>query len=474
MNRVLKADIAIIGAGSGGLSVAAGAVQMGASVILVEEDKMGGDCLNYGCIPSKALLAAAKTAQLIRNAADFGLVTHDPEIQLNDVMASVQKVIKKIAPHDSVERFEKLGVNVIQAQGIFQDPGTLKAGDYLIKARRFVIATGSSPTIPPIKGLSELPYYTNETIFNLTENPSHLVIIGGGPIGCELAQAFLLLGISVTVIEASTLLPRDEQDMVGLLRDILVKQGLVLHEATRVLACQQLQEKIEILVEKNGEQFSIVGSHLLIATGRTPNLKNLNLDIAKVKYGAKGINVDTRLRSSNPHIYAIGDVIGQYPFTHVASYQASIVLRNILFKIPAKINYRAVAWVTYTHPELAHIGPSSTEAFKHYPHTKLFYADFFDNDRAQTERDTAGKIKLITDKKGQVISVTILGANAGELILPWISIIQSKKTVRNFTDIIVPYPTLNEISKRVAGSYYTPLLFSKRTRWLVRLLTLFG
>ncbi len=474
MNSVIKTDIAIIGAGAAGLSVAAGAAQMGAKVVLIEAGKMGGDCLNYGCVPSKALLAAAKTAQTLRNASVFGITPHEPEIDISRVMASVQSVIKTIAVHDAVERFEKMGVHVISGIASFEDRDTLKVDHQRIQARRFVIATGSSAAIPPIPGLDRIQFYTNETIFNLNENPKHLIIIGGGPISCELGQAFLLLGIKVTVLEAFHILPRDEQDLVSILRDTLIEQGLNLYEKSKILEVKSTTEGIDILIEQEGKKINIQGSHVLVAAGRTPNIKHLNLEAAGIQYNPKGIQVDARLRTSNRRVYALGDVVGPYQFTHIASYHAGIALRNILFRLPAKTNYTAVPWVTYTHPELAHVGLSSADALKQDAQAKILTWDFSENDRAQAEYDTCGKIKLITSKKGRILGVTIVGPQAGELLIPWISAIQGKKTVRCMTDLIVPYPTLSEINKRVAGEYYTPVLFSKRTRRLVWLLNLLG
>lgn len=474
MSLALKTDIVIIGAGAGGLSVAAGAVQMGAEVILIESHQMGGDCLNYGCVPSKALLAAAKTAHNMRHADDFGIQSQQPEIDIPTVMASVQKVINNLAVHDSVERFEKLGVKVLSASATFIDKQTILAGDTLIQARRVVIATGSIPVIPPIPGLTNVKFYTNESIFSLSEHPQHLIIIGGGPIGCELAQAFLLLGVNVTLVEGSTILPRDEQDLVATLRATLVSQGLNLYEHAKVIEVKSCDETIHVALEHAGEEITLSSSHLLIATGRRPHINELNLAAAHIKYSEKGITVNSRLRTSNSHVYAMGDVIGGYQFTHIASYHASIILRNILFRLPAKINYTAVPWVTYTQPELAHVGLSSVDALKQDPQIKIFTCEFANNDRAQTEREAVGKIKLITNKKGLILGVTILGPQAGELLVPWIMAIKYKKTVRALTDIIMPYPTLSEINKRVASEYYTPLLFSKHVKKVVKFLNYFG
>jgi len=471
---MLHVDLCVIGAGSGGLSTAAVAVQMGASVALVEAGKMGGDCLNYGCVPSKSLLAAARRAQDMREAEQFGLSAMEVSVDFSKVMAHVHGVIQTLSANDSVERFTKLGVQVIQKPGTFKDSRTLLAGDTIIKARRFVIATGSSPAIPPIPGLEKVPFYTNETIFDVIKKPEHLIVIGGGPIGCELAQAFLLLGTRVTLLEAFNILPRDEEDLVGVLREELIKNGLTLHERVKITQVNQREGQIDIVFEKEGQQQIVTGSDLLVATGRQANIQGLNLEAAGVCYSKKGIDVNASLRTSNKYIYAIGDVVGPYQFTHMANYHAGIVIKNILFRWPAKVNYYAVPWVTYTGPELAHVGLSSREALKQFPDARVLTWDFTENDRAQAEHRTRGKIKVVTTAKGKILGVSLLGPHAGELLLPWILAVQDKKHIRTMTDVIVPYPTLSEISKRVAGEFYTSLLFSNRIRKLVRFLRIFG
>jgi len=474
MSQSMHCDIAIIGGGAGGLSLAAGASQLGAKVVLIESGKMGGDCLNYGCVPSKSLLSAAKAFYHVKQSDYFGVQTEKLSLDFNKVMQHVKHVITTIEKNDSVERFESLGVNVIQAPGKFIDAKTLQAGDTLIKAKRFVVATGSSPFVPPIPGLDQVHYKTNETIFDLTEQPKHLIVIGGGPIGCELAQAFAMLGSQVTILEGFKILPKDDADCVAIVREQLEKTGITIHENIKVHQVSSSENKvIAVTIEKDGQTDTISGSHLLISTGRRANVQGLELEKANVKYSPKGIEVDERLRSSNKKIYAIGDVAGSFQFTHIANYHAGIVLRNILFRLPAKVDYRAVPWVTYTEPEMAHVGLTA-EAVKDRSDVQITEWPYQDNDRAQAEYETIGKIKIMTDKKARILGVTIVGAKAGELILPWVIAIREKKTLRTFTDTIVPYPTLSELSKRVSGEFYTPKLFSNKTRWLVRLLLKLG
>ncbi|KGP62494.1 hypothetical protein EP47_06195 [Legionella norrlandica] len=468
MNKTIKCDLAIIGGGSAGLSLAAGSSQLGLKVILIESGKMGGDCLNYGCVPSKSLLAAAKAFYNAKHSTHLGLQAKDLKIDFQQVMQHVHQVIDNISEHDSVQRFKSLGVHVIQKTGKFLDPNSLQAGDVIIQAKRFAVATGSSPFIPPIPGLDSVPYLTNETIFDLKEQPKHLIVIGGGPIGCELAQAFAMLGSQVTILEGLNILPKDDKDCVQIIRHQFEMMAIAIHEQTKV---QQIESNadasITVSFEAQSKQWTVSGSHLLIATGRRANIGNLDLEKAGVQYTSQGIEVNNRLQTSNKYIYAIGDVTGPYQFTHMASYQAGIALRNIVFKIPAKINYHAIPWVTYTEPELAHVGMLASEILKR-PDFQVTEWPFVDNDRAQTEGTLRGKIKIITNKKAKILGVTIVGPHAGELILPWVMAIREQKTLRSFTDTIAPYPTLSEISKRVAGEFYAPKLFSSKTRSLVR------
>jgi pyruvate/2-oxoglutarate dehydrogenase complex dihydrolipoamide dehydrogenase (E3) component len=466
----LTPDLCVIGAGSGGLAVAAGAVQMGASVVLIERDRMGGDCLNYGCVPSKSLLAAARLANTWRRGAELGIICEPPRIDFAAVADSVERVIARLAPMDSVERFERLGVRVIKNEARFVDPRTIRAGDALIRPRRFVIATGSAPVVPPIPGLDGVPYFTNETVFANRTPPQHLIVIGGGPIGIELAQAHKGLGANVTVIDAGPLLPRDDPELVALLAGRLGEDGIALKP--RVAVAGIVREGTGITVTlATGER--ITGSHLLVAAGRRPNLAALDLPAAGIAANAAGVVVDARLRTTNRRAFAIGDAAGGPQFTHVALYHAGIVIRNALFRLPARVDYRALPWVTYTDPELAHVGQSETAARAAGPVQVLRWS-FADNDRAHTERDTSGDVKIITGRRGRILGATILGAAAGDLILPWALAIAQKLKIGAMANLIVPYPTRGEAGKRAAGSFYTPSLFAPRTRRLVRLLARFG
>lgn len=474
---LIQTDICVIGAGSAGLSFAAGAAQMGASVVLVERGSMGGDCLNYGCVPSKALLAAGHVAQSMRDAPSFGLRQASPVVDFSQVNQHVHDVINAIAPHDSVERFEGLGVQVIKAKASFVDEKTISAGDQQVRAKYFIIATGSHAFVPPIEGLDSLPYLTNETLFNLKERPEHLVILGGGPIGIEMAQAFSRLGSKVTVIQSHQILPKDDPELVDVIRQKLLKEGVTILEGTRATAATSKSDGVLLHYMQRSSDASeatektVEGSHLLVAAGRRPSLDALNLDAAGVAYSSKGIQVDERLRTSNKRVYALGDAIGKEQFTHMASYHAGIALRNILFKIPAKLSNQTVPWVTYTDPELAHIGLTEDEARKTAGDSlQVLTFPFKENDRAQTEQASEGLIKVFATKRGHVLGVSLVGKNAGEMILPWSLAISKKMKLSDIAGAIVPYPTLNEVSKRVAGSFYTPVLYGPKTKMFVKFL----
>ncbi|WP_022727681.1 dihydrolipoyl dehydrogenase family protein [Fodinicurvata sediminis] len=467
-------DICVIGGGSAGLSVAAGASQMGADTILVERGEMGGDCLNSGCVPSKSLLAAAKAARSGAKAAAFGIAYDPPRIDFEAVQAHVQQVIAGIAPHDSVERFEGLGVRVLRDSASFHSPHELVVGEQRIRARRFVLATGSRALVPPVSGLAETPYLTNESIFALKDCPDHLIVLGGGPIGCELGQAFRRLGARVSLVEMNRLLPREDRQAAELLRERLQAEGVEIHENAGMSAVQKTHDGIQAQLKTERGEATLEGSHLLVATGRQPVTDGLNLEAAEVIHDSRGIKVDARLRTSNRRIFAAGDVAGGPQFTHAASYQAGIILRNALFRLPARVNYAALPRVTYCTPELAQVGLTVEEAQQQGKKVEILQSTFAENDRARCEHATDGFIKIVATRSGAVLGATIIGPQAGELILPWGLAIARRMKLSALAGIIAPYPTLSEISKQVAGSHYTPKLFSSRTRWLVRLLLRLG
>lgn len=473
----IKTDICVIGSGAAGLSVAAGAAQMGAKVVLIErhirDGVMGGDCLHTGCVPSKALLAAAAQAKAMGAGAAFGIAPQPAEVNFARVREHISEVVGTIAPIDSVERFETLGVRVIDAPARFTGPRDVESGSTRVRAKFFVVATGSTAAVPPIPGLLEVPYLTNETIWELPALPEHLIIIGGGPIGMEMAQAFRRLGSDVTVLEGASALGRDDPELSTVVKDSLRADGVDLHEGTHVKSVAREGEQITVIAEKDGAAHMVSGSHLLVAVGRAPTVEGLNLDAAGVVHSSKGITVDGRLRTTNKRIFAIGDVVEGAPqFTHVAGYHAGIVVRNALYRMPAKADLSAVPHVTYTDPELAHVGLTAEAAIREYGKNKVSVLRwaFAENDRAQAERKTAGLIKAVVHKNGRILGASIVGAEAGELIQLWVLAISAKLKIAALTGMIAPYPTRGEVSKRAAGAFYTDFLFGPRNKAIIRML----
>jgi len=475
MAETLKPDICVIGGGSGGLSIAAAAAAFGVPVVLIERHKMGGDCLNTGCVPSKSLLAAGRRAAIMRSAGAFGVTASSIDVDFGKVHDHVQRVIAAIAPTDSVERFAGLGVRVIKGHAKFKDRRTVVVGDVEIRARRVVIATGSTPALPPIPGLDEGPYLTNESVFDLTERPDRLIVIGAGPIGLEMAQAFRRLGSEVTVLEAATPLVKDDPECAAVVLDQLEREGVVIRSGVKVVRVKHASGSVSVTFEDAGGEQTIEGRYLLVATGRKPTTDGLDLDAAGITYDRTGIVVNKRLKTVNRRVYVIGDAAaGQLQFTHAANYHAGLVIRNALFRLPVKVNNDAVPWVTFTEPELAQTGLSEAQARARGIKMRILRWPYHDNDRAQAERETHGHIKVITTVKGKILGATIVGAQAGELIAMWTLAIVQGLNIRSLTGIVLPYPTLSEIGKRAAIDYFTPSLTGPWVRRIIAWLRIFG
>ncbi|MEO0671951.1 MAG: FAD-dependent oxidoreductase [Pseudomonadota bacterium] len=471
----ITTDICVIGAGSGGLSVAAAAAAFGVGVVLIEKHKMGGDCLNYGCVPSKALLAAGKRAKIMRSSEDFGIAAVEPQIDFAKVNAHVKSVIAAIEPNDSVERFTGLGVHVIQAAGRFIDKSTVQAGEKTIKARRFVIATGSGPMVPPIPGLAETPYFTNETVFDNTSRPDHLIIIGGGPIGMEMAQAHRRLGSEVTVLEGQRAMGKDDPELARFVLDAVREEGVTIREGAMVQSVSGSDGAIDVTIKTEAGEETVHGTHLLVAVGRKPNIDSLGLENAGIKFDKRGIDVNKSLVTSNKKVFAIGDCIGGLQFTHVANYHAGLVIRQALFKLPVKTNDGIIPWVTYTDPELAHVGLTEAQAREtHGEKISVLRWPYHENDRAQAERTTGGFVKVVTTKKGQILGASIVGHNAGEVIQMWSLAISQKLKIKAMTDWISPYPTLTEVNKRAAYRFYANAASSPVVRKVVNFMRSLG
>jgi len=471
--ETIVADICVIGGGPGGISVATAAAAFGRRVVLVERHKMGGDCLNYGCIPSKALLAAGKRAHAMRTAAVFGITGIDPEINPRGVHDHVHRVIAAIAPNDSVERLTGLGVRVILAAARFIDKSTVVAGEYRIKARRFVLATGSTPSVPAIPGLDSVPYFTNETIFDNQQRLHDLIVIGAGPVGLELAQAHHRLGSRVTVLEAAKALANEDTELSKIVLEQLGAEGLNIHEGTTVERVESSLGRVRVHVSLNGEKHVVEGSHLIVAAGRKPTTSDLGLEAARIRFDDHGIKVNAGLKTSNRRVFAIGDCIGGAQFTHVAAYHAGLVIRRILFRQPVRVNAGLLPRVTFTDPELAHVGLSETEAAKSGKINVLRWP-YHENDRAQAEHRTTGHIKVVTAKGGRILGATIVGAEAGELIQMWSLAISQKLNIKAMAEWISPFPTLSEINKSVAERYYATAPSDPTVRKVIGFLARFG
>lgn len=473
MVQVLTPDICVIGAGCGGIAAAAAAAAFGVPVVLVEKGEMGGTYLNSGGLPSKALLASARTAEAIRQMKTFGLNVPKPKIDFYQIHDHIRGVIDAAAPNYSAERLTGLGVQVIRGTGRFKDAGTLAVGDDTeIKARRFIIATGSSPAIPTIPGIEETPYLTNETLFDLLACPRHLVVIGATSTGLAFAQAFGRLGAEVTLLNAGQPLAEDDPECTAIVLNQLEREGITVKTGVTISRIKAARSKVNIFIGGAAGEEKIEASHLLVAAGRAPNTVELNLDAAGIKHDPDWIEVDTRLRTTNKKIYAIGDVVGGQ-FAHVAVKHAELVIRDALFRQRAKVRSNEIPRVAYTVPELAHVGLTEAEARQARYDFRILRSSYRENDRARAERQASGHIKVITTKRGKILGATIVGAEAGELISPWTLAISQGMNVRAFADLAVPYPTFSEIGRQAAISYFAPSLarpWIRRIISIVRLL----
>jgi pyruvate/2-oxoglutarate dehydrogenase complex dihydrolipoamide dehydrogenase (E3) component len=468
----VRADLAIIGAGSGGLSVAAGAAQLGLKVVLFEKGEMGGDCLNYGCVPSKALIAAADAAHVAGHSTALGISASGIKVDFAAVMARVHHVIAEIAPIDSQARFEGLGVRVVREAARFRDRRVVESDSLRVTARKVVIATGSRAAVPPIPGLDVVPYLTNESIFELKACPEHLIVLGGGPIGAELGQAFRRLGSRVTLIEADAVLGREDPDAAAVVVDQLKADGVTVLAGRKAVRVEP--GPTVVVSGPEGEQ-RIAGSHLLIALGRQASLDGLNLDAAGVAFDRAGVKTDRSLRTSNRRVFAIGDAAGRGQFTHLAGAHAGLFVRKALFAAPINADSLLVPRVTYTSPELAAVGLTEAQArAAHGDDVRVLVQPFADNDRAQAEGDIRGFAKLIASRRGKILGVTLVGAHAGDHLPLWVLTMTTGLKLSQLTGMIAPYPTRGEINKRLAGQWYTGALFSPATRRLVSVLKRFG
>jgi len=460
-------DIGILGGGSAGLTVAAGAARIGAKTLLIDkENRLGGDCLYYGCVPSKTLIRTAHVYHLMKTAKKFGLPEIDlPLVDYREVGKRIQSVISIIQKHDSKERFCKLGAKVEFGSSTFIDEHTIRLDDRKYNAKIWVIATGSSPAIPPLEGLDATSYITNKEIYSLDRLPKSMIILGGGPIGIEFAQAFIRLGTKVSVVERlSQILSADDKDLTDTLMDILKAEGVEFYLGSTVVSTRDVGDEKEVVFKKDGETKSLMAEVLLVATGRKANIGGLGLEDIGVKTNQKGLELDSKLRTTQKHIYGAGDVTGTYQFTHAAGYEGGIVLSNSIFHFPRKVNYKFLPWVTYSDPELASIGINEKTAQASEIKYSVWTEEFKDNDRSLAEGEAIGKVKMLLNEQEKPIGIQILGARAGELLNEWVAVMNGKTKLTALASAVHPYPTLGEINKGVAGSFVGTKIFSEKVK----------
>ena len=462
-------DLGIIGGGAAGLTATAGAARLGAKTLLIErEARLGGDCLHHGCVPSKTLLRSAAVYHLLKNCGSFGLPQPElPAVDFRLIRERIRAVIGSIQKHDSAERFCKLGAKVEFGHGHFRDEHSVTVNGKTLTARSWLIATGSSPSIPDLEGLPQTPHLTNRDIFSLTRLPASLLILGAGPIAVELAQAFCRLGSRVTIVQRSDqILSKEDRDMADSLMEALVAEGISIHLNATALRCRNLgaERELSILDRASGREETLRAECLFIAQGREANVDGMGLAAIGVAHSPRGIGVDDRLRTSHKHIYAAGDVTGRHQFTHVAGYEAGVVITNAIFRLPRKADYTWLPWCTYSEPELASIGYNEKRAKKAEISHTVWTEDFADNDRARTEGTPAGRIKLLLDKRERPLGVQILGAHAGEVLAPWIAALNGRVKLATLAAAMHPYPSLSEINKRIAGAPLAEKIFSARVK----------
>jgi len=469
-------DLAVIGAGSAGLSIASGAAQLGRSVVLFEAEDMGGDCLNTGCVPSKAIIAAGRAAQGFREARQYGIDNAAPEVNFDGVKAHIQGVIATIAPHDSQERFEGLGVTVVREHAAFSGKTSVETDNHIVNAKRIVIASGSRASAPPIPGLDSVPYLTNETIWSMPTQPEHLLIIGAGPIGIELGQAFKRLGSDVTIVDIAAPLGRNEPEHASAIVEALEHEGVVFHAPARTKAIRKTKSGIAIDLE---DGTTLTGSHLLVAAGRAPNVETLNLEAAGVNYSRRGVATDINLRTSNPSVFAAGDVAeGKGGLTHAAGYHAGVLIKGFYFMPPGLNRLLAKAdadipAAIYSEPGLASIGMTEADAKEAGLEYRTTTSEFSGNDRAIAERRTTGSVKIVATKGGKILGASVLGEEAGNLI----QVLQLAKAngvkLSALAQHIAPYPTRGDAIRAAASAFYTQQVFSPKTRKLAGFLSRF-
>ncbi len=460
-------DLGVIGAGAAGLTVTAGAAQLGAKTILVEkDDNLGGDCLHFGCVPSKTLIKTARVYQQMKNAEKYGLPPIEVEpVNFTNVSDRIKSVISTIQKHDSVERFCGLGAKVEFGQPVFSDEHTIELNNKQFSAKSWVIATGSSPSFPPIQGLSETPFITNKEIFYLDRLPESMIVLGGGPIAIEMAQAFNRLGSKVSVVQRSgQILSKEDKDLADQVMTVMQTEGVIFYLNASIVSVKKVGSSKEVTIKRGEETINLKGDTVLVAMGRAPNVDGLGLENIGLEFNRKGIVVDEKLRTTHKHIYAAGDVNGAFQFTHAAGYEGGIVISNAIFHFPRKVDYTHMPWCTYTSPELASIGMNEKSAAASGIKYTVWSEEFQDNDRSLAEGEEVGTIKMLLNEKERPIGVQILGPNAGDLLAEWVAVFNGGVKLSSLASAVHPYPTLGEINKRVAGKFFSTKIFSDKVK----------
>jgi len=460
-------DMGIIGGGAAGLTVAAGSAQLGAKTLLVEKEKeLGGDCLHFGCVPSKTLIRTARAYHLMKNGPRFGLPRLEvPPVDFREIARRIQSVVASIQEHDSLERFCGLGARVETGWPVFADEHSILLNGRSFSAKNWVVATGSSPAMPPVEGLDKTPCLTNKDIFSLDRLPRSLIVLGGGPIGIEMAQAFTRLGSQVTVVEyGPQILAKEDDDMALAVMEALEEEGVAFHLKSRAAGVRDLGRNRVVILQKGEETLSLEGEAILVAVGRTANTEGLGLEALGIPFDRRGVSVDKRLRTKHKHIYGAGDVIGGYQFTHAAGYEGGVVVSNAVLRLPRKVDYTFMPWCTYTDPELASVGLNEKQARLQGISCTVWTEEFGRNDRSLAEGEKRGRIKLLLDDREKPLGVQILGPHAGELLGHWVAGLAGKVKISTLAAAVHPYPTLGEINKRVAGNVLSPKIFSDKVR----------
>ncbi len=461
-------DMGVIGGGAAGLTVASGSSQLGAKTLLVEKEKeLGGDCLHFGCVPSKTLIKSAHVYHMMKNAPHYGLPAVDvPPVDFRQVSDRIRGVIAVIQKHDSEERFCQLGTKVLFGDPRFVDEHTIELDGRRYSAKNWTIATGSSPVSPPIPGLDETPHITNKEIFYMDRLPREMVVLGGGPIGIEMAQAFNRLGSHVTVVDrGEQILNKEDKVLADIVMDVMAGEGVDFHLKASIDSVQNGGGHKQVAItDRNGEARTLTADTILVAMGRAANVTGLNLEEIGVAFDRRGIQVDNRLRSSRKHIFAAGDASGGFQFTHAAGYEGGIVVSNAIFRLPRKTNYTYLPWCTYTDPELASIGMNQRMAEAAGIETRVWEEEFKDNDRSLAEGEKIGRIRLLVNEKDKPVGVQILGPRAGDLISEWVAALNGNVKLSTIAGAIHPYPTIGEINKKVVGSLFAPKIFSEKVQ----------